>query len=233
MLNLQKHIVKLTAYGVHLLTAIGAALGLWAILLTFDGFFKEAIWVLGIAVFIDSIDGSLARYVDIKNNAPKIDGALMDNLIDFITWTIAPLVWIYATMHIPIGILLLCAVASAFGFTNTKAKTPDNFFSGFPSYWNIVVFYIFLLQLPIHFASAILLVFAISTFLPVKFIYPTRTSYLKSFTLTLGAVFALQLVVMMILFEESPMYMVYSSFIFPVYYFTLSFYLNFKTVETT
>lgn len=225
--------MKLSAYGVHLLTALGAALGLWAILLTFDGFYKEAIWVLGFAVFIDSIDGTLARYIDIKNHAPRIDGALLDNIIDFITWTIAPLVWIYATMQIPLWVLLVCAISSAFGFANKKAKTEDNFFLGFPSYWNIVVFYLFLLQLPLEFASTILLVFAVSALLPIKFIYPTRTTYFKAPTLLLGTLFAFQLVALMILFDEAPMYIVYSSFIFPVYYFILSFYLNFKSVETT
>jgi len=225
--------VKVSAYGVHLFTALGAALGLWAILLTFDGFYKEAIWVLGVAVFVDAVDGSLARYLDVKNAAPKIDGELLDNIIDFITWTIAPLVWIYATIQIPIWVLFICAVASAFGFSNIQAKTSDNYFLGFPSYWNIVVFYIFMLNLPIDFASAILIIFAITTFLPIKFIYPTRTSYLRTLTLVLGSIFALQLLALMILFQESPLYLIYSSFIFPIYYFSLSFYLNFKSVETT
>lgn len=225
--------MKIPAYGVHLFTALGAALGLWAILLTFDGFYKEAIWVLGAAVFVDAVDGSLARYFDVKNYAPKIDGALMDNIIDFITWTIAPFVWIYATMQIPIWVLIICAISSAFGFSNIQAKTSDNYFLGFPSYWNIVVFYIFMLNLPVEFASAIMLIFAVTTFLPIKFIYPSRTSFLKKFTLVLGSIFALQLIALMILFQESPLYLIYSSFIFPIYYFSLSFYLNFKSVETT
>lgn len=222
--------MKLTAYGVHLFTALGAALGLWAILLTYDGFYKEAIWVLGAAVFVDAIDGSLARYVNIKDNAPKIDGALMDNLIDFVTWTVAPLFWIYATMQVPLWILLICAIASAFGFANTDAKTSDNFFLGFPSYWNIVVFYIYLLQLPELFTTLILVIFAISIFLPIKFIYPTRTPYFKGLTLVLGVIYSLQLLALMVLFDESPMYLVYSSFIFPVYYFSLSSYFNFKSI---
>lgn len=222
--------MKLTAYGVHLFTALGAALGLWAILLTYDGFYKEAIWVLGAAVFVDAIDGSLARYVNIKENAPKIDGALMDNLIDFVTWTVAPLFWIYATMQVPLWVLLICAIASAFGFSNTNAKTNDNFFLGFPSYWNIVVFYIYLLQLPVLFTTAVLIIFAISTFLPIKFIYPTRTPYLRGLTLVLGVIYALQLLALMVLFDDSPMYLVYTSFIFPVYYFTLSSYFNFKSI---
>lgn len=222
--------MKLTAYGVHLFTALGAALGLWAILLTYDGFYKEAIWVLGAAVFVDAIDGSLARYVNIKENAPTIDGALMDNLIDFVTWTVAPLFWIYATMQIPLWVLLLCAIASVFGFSNINAKTSDNFFLGFPSYWNIVVFYIYLLNLPVGFASFVLLIFAVTTFLPIKFVYPSRTPYLRSLTLILGVIYALQLLALMVLFDESPLYLIYSSFLFPVYYFSLSSYFNYKTM---
>ncbi|MDZ7717147.1 MAG: CDP-alcohol phosphatidyltransferase family protein [Balneolaceae bacterium] len=160
--------MKISAYGVHLFTALGAALGLWALLLIFDGFYKEAIWVLGVAVLVDSIDGTLARYVDTKKNAPQFDGSLMDNIIDYTTWTLAPLCWIYATMSIPIWVLMICAVSSIFGFTNTEAKTEDNFFTGFPSYWNIVVLYLYLLNLSELFAIICLLIFAVSTFCPFR-----------------------------------------------------------------
>lgn len=210
----------------HLLTATGAALGLWSVILTFNGFFRESIWVLAAAVFIDSIDGSLARYFAAKKNAPGIDGELMDNIIDFTTWTIAPLCWIYASMNIPSWVLMICAIASVFGFSNKQAKTSDYYFLGFPSFWNIVVFYLFLLSLPTYLSSAILLLLAVVTFLPVKFIYPTRTPYFKLLTLLLGIIYAVQLLLMMILFENSPVFLIYSSFVFPLYYFTLSFYLN-------
>ncbi len=220
------------AYGVHVFTALGAALGLWAIILTYDGFYQEAIWVLAISAIIDSIDGALARLIKTKKHAPRIDGALMDNIIDFVTWTIAPLLWIYAIMQLPVWVLLICAIASAFGFSNTQAKTEDNFFQGFPSYWNIVVFYIFLLNLPSVFASAVLLMFAVVSFVPVKFIYPTRTKYLRPLTLILGSVFTLQLFGLMYFFDESSPLLIYTSFIFPFYYFGLSFYMNLKTSET-
>lgn len=221
------------AYGVHILTALGAGLGLWAIILTYDGFYQEAIWVLAISAIIDSIDGALARIVKTKEHAPKIDGALMDNIVDFITWTVAPLLWLYATMEITTWVLLICAVASAFGFSNKKAKTEDNFFLGFPSYWNIVAFYIFLLNLPSEFASAVLLMFVVVTFLPVKFVYPTRTSFLRPLTIVLGVFFTLQLLTLLYYFDESPPWLVYSSFAFPFYYFGLSFYMNVKTAETS
>lgn len=217
----------------HILTALGAGLGLWAIVLIYDGFYQEAVWVLAAAAIIDSIDGALARITQTKVNAPKIDGALMDNIIDFVSWTVAPLLWIYATMQLPVWVLMICAVASAFGFSNTQAKTEDMFFLGFPSYWNIVVFYIFLLNLPPVFASAILLMFALVTFLPVKFVYPSRTNFLRPLTLLLGAIFTLQLFALMYYFDESTPLLIYSSFIFPFYYFGLSFYLNLNSTETS
>jgi len=223
---------KIAAYGVHVLTALGAALGLWALILTYDGFYQKALWVLAISVIIDSIDGTLARAADTKKNASKIDGGLMDNIIDFTTWTVTPLLWIYATMHLPVWVLLICAIASAFGFSNTQAKTEDNFFLGFPSYWNIVVLYIFLLDLPWQFASGILLIFAFATFLPVKFLYPTRTNFLRVLTLTLGSIYAVQLLALLYYFDKSPAWLVYTSFIFPFYYFGLSFYVNMKPTET-
>lgn len=214
------------AYGVHILTALGAVLGLWALILTYDGFYQEAIWVLAISAIIDSVDGALARLSNTKEHAPIIDGALMDNIIDFLTWTIAPLLWIYATMQLPVWVLLICALTSIFGFSNVRAKTENHFFTGFPSYWNIVVFYIFLLDLPVTFASAALLIFAVVTLLPVKFLYPTRTKFLRPLTLFLGILFTLQLIALMYYFDESPAVLIYSSFIFPFYYFGLSFYLN-------
>lgn len=223
---------KTAAYGVHLFTALGAGLGLWALILTYNGFYQETVWVLAVAAIVDSVDGALARLTQTKEHAPAIDGALMDNIVDFITWTIAPLLWIFATMDIPTLVLAICAVASVFGFSNTKAKTDDHFFLGFPSYWNIVVFYIFLLELPIPFASAILLMFAIVTFLPVKFVYPSRTKYLRPYTLILGSIFTLQLIALLYYFDQSPPWLIYSSFLFPFYYFGLSFYVNVKSPET-
>lgn len=224
---------RTAAYGVHILTALGAGLGLWAVILTYDGFYKEAIWILAIAAIIDSIDGALARITKTKEYAPKIDGALMDNIVDFITWTVAPLLWIYATMRLPVWVLVICAIASAFGFSNARAKTDDNFFLGFPSYWNIVVFYIFLLDLPVAFGTATLLIFAFVTFLPVKFLYPTRTTFLRPLTLFLGGLFTLQLITLIYYFDESGPWLIYSSFIFPFYYFGLSFYMNIKSTETS
>lgn len=224
---------RISAYGVHLFTALGAALGLWALILIFDGYFQEALYLLAAAAIVDSVDGALARLADTKKFGARIDGALMDNIIDFLNWTIIPLLWIYATMHLPIWVLLICAIASIFGFTNTQAKTEDHFFLGFPSYWNIVVLYIYLLHLSGGLASAILLFFAAVTFLPVKFIYPSRTKFLRPLTTFLGIVYVLQLLALLYYFDAAAPLLVYSSFAFPFYYFGLSFYVNWRPSVTS
>lgn len=201
---------------------------MWSLIFIYDGFYQEALWLLAAAALIDSVDGALARKVDVKKRVPRIDGALLDNIIDYLTWTVAPLFWGYATLDIPIWILLICAIASAFGFANVEAKTGDHYFLGFPSYWNIVVFYLFLLDLPVTFATGILLAFALLTLVPVKFIYPSRSTALKPLTVILSLLYIFQLGLLLYLFDESPGALVYSSFIFPVYYFGLSFYVNMK-----
>ena len=208
-------------------------MGLWSIILIYDGLYQKAMWVLALAVLIDSVDGTLARIFRTKEEAPLIDGALMDNIIDFVTWTVAPLFWIYAIHQIPVWVLLLCSIGSIVGFSHKRAKTSDQFFLGFPSYWNIVVFYLYLLDISPPFASVILLIFAVGTIVPVKFIYPTRTEFLKPVTIFLGSLYFLQLILLLILFENAPALLIYSSFLFPVYYFGLSFYLNLRKLETS
>ncbi|WP_142714951.1 CDP-alcohol phosphatidyltransferase family protein [Fodinibius sediminis] len=224
---------KIAAYGVHLFTASGAALALWALVLIFEESYQMALWALAGTVLIDSVDGALARLVQTKKHAAAIDGALLDNIVDYLTWTAIPLFWIYATMHLPLWVLLVCAAASALGFSNTEAKTSDHFFLGFPSYWNIVVVYIFLLQLSVFWATLIMLAFAVATFLPVKYVYPTRTLFLRKTTLLLGSFFVIHFLALIYFYDRASPLLLYSSLLFPCYYFGLSFYLNVKTAETS
>lgn len=219
---------KIAAYGVHAFTALGAVSGLWALLLIYQGQTRGAIWVLFAAVIIDAVDGTLARAVRTKKYAPTYNGALMDNIIDFVTWTVAPLFWFYAVSTVPVWPLLICVLASIFGFTHIEAKTSDDFFTGFPSYWNFVVFYLYLLSFSVPLTIAILLFFAVATFLPIRFVYPSRTIHFRTLTNILGVICLLQFVGLIIMLKASPAWLVYSSFIFPAYYMILSFYLHVK-----
>lgn len=219
---------KISAYSVHVFTSLGAVLGIAAILLTFRGYFQYAIWALFVAVIVDSVDGTLARAAQTKKYAAAIDGALMDNIIDFVTWTIAPLIWLYAVTTIPAWPLLICVAASIFGFTQVEAKTSDHYFTGFPSFWNIVCFYLYLMHLSTNQSVIILLIFAVATIIPIRFVYPSQTPHFRKLTLVLGCIYVLQFMAMVFLYKNTPPLLIYSSFIFPVYYFLLSFYLHLK-----
>lgn len=220
---------KILAYAIHLLTALGAVFGVWALIVTVNGEYQTALWLLSLTVIIDSIDGTLARKFKIRELVPNIDGALLDNIVDYLTWTIVPLIWAFYVLHISLVISLICVVASLFGFSNLNAKTTDHYFLGFPSYWNLVIFHLFTLNASPFFSDSVLLICAIFVFIPLKWVYPSRTSTFQNLTLALSGIYAIQLILLVYLYNNSPVWLIYSALIFPVYYVLLSFYINVTT----
>jgi len=124
-------------------------------------------------------------------------------------------------------------LSSAYGFNRDDAKTTDHFFTGFPSYWNIVTFYMLLLQLPAAVNGVILLALAVMVFVPIRYVYPSRTPVLRWPTNVLGAVWAVLLFVMLWQYPAVSKWVLYASLAFPVYYFGLSFMLQLQTRKTT
>jgi phosphatidylcholine synthase len=141
-----------------------------------------ALWFMGAAILIDSVDGMLARIVNIKLVAPQIDGALLDNIVDFFTYTIVPCFFLLVTPLLPdhwrlVGVVAI-TFSSAYQFSQCDAKTSDHFFKGFPSYWNIVIFYMFFWQLTEWTNFGVVMLLAVLSFVPVKYVYPSRLEYL-------------------------------------------------------
>ena len=171
---------KIFAWLVHLYTAMGlvcAALIAVLIVRGGDQSFRWSFILMLLATAIDATDGWLARRAHVKEVLPEFDGAALDNLIDFLTYTSLPLLLLWRADVLPGALqwlLLLPLLASAYGFSQLHAKTLDGFFLGFPSYWNIVVFYIYTLEPP-RWASVLLIVIcALLTFVPTRYIYATR-----------------------------------------------------------
>ena len=221
------------AYSVHFLTASGMAAGMYAFIAIHNGQLQMALWMLGLSVFIDSIDGTLARRWNTKTRAPLYDGALMDNIIDYVTWAILPLYWAYVAMDIPPWVLLIAATASVLGFSNTNAKTDDHFFKGFPSYWNFIVLYCYLLSAGPTIMTILLLICTILIFVPIKYVYPSRTIFMQKTTLLLGSIYIIQLIAILYFLRDSPNWLIFSSLLFPIYYILLSGYLNLQQPVTT
>lgn len=169
---------------IHAFTASGAFVGLLALLAIYQHNLLFALWLMCATILIDAVDGMFARMVRIKEVVPEIDGALLDNIVDFFTYTLVPCFFLLVTDLLPTFCRVLCVMAitfsSAYQFTQIDAKTTDHFFKGFPSYWNIAVFYLFFWQMSSLTNVFILLFLAILSFVPIKYVYPSRLDYLTN-----------------------------------------------------
>jgi phosphatidylcholine synthase len=219
------------AWGVHLYTALGAALGLLALYAASQGEFRASFLAMGVATIIDSSDGPLARWLMVKTRVPAFDGALLDNIVDYLTYTVAPVFLMLEAGIMPTsrwGLALACFImlASIYGFCRTQAKTEDNYFLGFPNYWNLVAFYLFCLGGGTVFNVAVLMLLALMVFMPLKFIYPNRTVPLRPLTLTLGIIWAFVTVAAVLMLPAVNSIMLWAGLSFIAYYFIASFVLQ-------
>src|SRR5215218_687137 len=156
---------RLAGAAVHLYTASGSVLGLLIVLAAFEGEVETALW-LGLAtLFIDGTDGMLARHFRVKETIPWFDGALLDNIVDYLTYVFAPIVLLWTTGYLPDGafgyvVAGLPLLASCYQFCRVDAKTSDHFFLGWPSYWNVLAFYVIVLDFSDLLTAVTLVVFA-------------------------------------------------------------------------
>lgn len=225
---------KTLAWMVHLLTASGAVVGFLAIIAIGRGQWVQAFGWMAVSVFIDSIDGMLARACKVKEVLPNFDGALLDNIVDYFTYVIVPASFLYETHSMPTSFNLVSAVlitlASAYQFCQAEAKTEDHCFLGFPSYWNVVALYLFLLDWPEWVNFVIVAVLAAGVFIPVKYLYPSRTATLRPLNLLLTAIWALSLVMALWRYPQGHLIPVYASLAYVAYYLAISAYLNTRRV---
>jgi len=227
----RQKILMACAWGVHLYTALGAALGLIAILSAAHGDYRAAFIAMGAATIIDCSDGPLARMLMVKIRVPSFDGALLDNIVDYLTYTVAPVFLMLEAGIIPssrwgLGLACFVMLASVYGFCQTQAKTEDHYFLGFPNYWNLVAFYLYCLGWGIQFNVAVLLILGVMVFVPLKYIYPNRTVPLRPVTLTLGIIWAVVTVTMLFMLPTVNPVMLWGALSFIAYYFIASFVLH-------
>lgn len=221
---------RAAAGSVHLLTASGALWALLTLLAIRDANWKAALGWMALAVMIDAMDGPLARRLRIATALPQIDGALLDNLVDYANYAVVPAYFIYELRLLPAGLDLAGAavicVVSAFQFSHVEAKAGDQFFRGFPSYWNLVAFYFLLLRPNGWIAALILLALAVMTFVPIHFVYPTHTRRYRALTLLLTAAYTVTILVAVMQFPATSRWLVYGSLLYGLYYAGLSFKLT-------
>ena len=221
---------RLAAWGVHLLTASCAAAGLLAILAIVRHDATTAFWWMAYALVVDSVDGTLARAVRVKEVLPGIDGTRLDDIVDYFTYVLVPAV-LLLHMGLLVGpvavpVVSLAVIASAYGFSQSTAKTTDHFFTGFPSYWNVVAFYLYVLGWSPALNAVIVAGFAIAVFVPLRYVYPSRTPTLRGLTVALASAWGTSLLYVLIHLDAPPRALVLGSLAFPVYYLGLSVVLH-------
>ncbi len=225
-------LAKLAAWGVHAFTASGAVAGFLAWVAVTEHDYRASFLWMGVAVLIDSVDGVLARWCRVKERIPEFDGALLDNVVDYFTYSAIPAALVYESGLVPDGACLLAAaailMASAYQFCNAAAKTSDHFFTGFPSYWNVAALYLFLLS-PSHpwINLGILLFLTAATFVPIRYVYPSRTTYARRWTVGLGSLWAALLLYALLRYPEGHHAPAAISLVYIAYYTALSFRLHF------
>jgi phosphatidylcholine synthase len=221
---------RLAGWAVHFYTALGAVAGLYTLVFIGTDRFRAAFVAMALATVIDSSDGPLARALHLKERIPGFDGALLDNIIDYFNYVVTPAFLMLRAGLLPgaPGMAAACAIvlSSAFGFCRAEAKTRDNYFLGFPSYWNLVALYLFCFRASAPFNTAIVLVLAAMVFTPIKFIYPNRTPRLRRLTLTLAFIWAILIAAILFELPHPNPVAVWLSFTFIGYYFLMSFALH-------
>jgi phosphatidylcholine synthase len=219
------------AYLVHLYTATGAVWSFLAILAILQGNYRHALLWLVVATFVDATDGWFARRARVDLHAPLINGARLDDLVDYLNYVLVPAFLLLHAGLVPAGwpgILVVAAmlVSSAMGFSRQDAKTPDCYFTGFPSYWNIVALYLLIAGWSRTLNAIVLIALSVLVFVPIRYVYPTRTPTLQALTVSLSAVWGLQVVLLILWLDAMPAWLFWSSLVFPVYYTLLSFWLS-------
>jgi phosphatidylcholine synthase len=223
-----------SAWLTHLVTASSAVWGLLAILAITNGEWVTAFWWMTVAVLIDSFDGALARRVDVKKVLPQIDGALLDNIVDYLNYVFVPAYFLYMANLLPARLAVLGAalmlLSSAYQFSQSDAKTDDHFFKGFPSYWNVVALYMFLLALNPWVNFAFIVLFAVLVFVPIKYIYPSRNSVQPRLMMGWSLLWGISCLVMLFMYPDYPSWLMLFSLSYVVYYHAVSLWVTFRGV---
>lgn len=216
------------AWAVHLYTASSAVFGLWGIWACFAGEFRLAIYLMLLTLVIDSTDGALARAVDVRGRIPWFDGRRLDDICDFFTYVLLPACFLLEAELLPHPAWVAVPVlASCYGFSRDDAKTPDHFFTGFPSYWNVLAIYLYLMEASPATGLWIVLVCSALVFVPLKYIYPSRTRVMRPVTLAVLGVWVLAISWIGVRPDPHPV-AVWATLLGPAYYVGLSLALNWR-----
>ncbi|MEB2283170.1 MAG: hypothetical protein B6D46_05370 [Polyangiaceae bacterium UTPRO1] len=218
------------AWSVHAYTASGAVIAFLALLAAVEQRFPDVFRWLAVAFAIDCTDGALARAVGVKRVLPYYDGSRLDDIVDYLTYVMVPIVALRLGGFFPAPwtnwIAAAPLLASAYGFCRSDAKTEDHYFRGFPSYWNVVAFYAYALRIPPEVTALWIVALSALVFAPLKFLYPSRAPRFRRSSIGLGAIWGLVVLYAIWTLPEAPVLLLWASLAYPAYYCGVSLWLQ-------
>jgi phosphatidylcholine synthase len=225
------HLPTAGSWLVHAYTASGLVLAFLMVIAVMEGDTVRGLWLFLVAMLVDGTDGMLARWVQVKRHVPWFDGALLDNIVDYITYAFLPMVLLWSAGYLGEGtsatvLAVVPLIASAYQFCRVDAKTEDHLFLGFPSYWNIAAFYVVVLDLQPAAVTGVLLVCAVLVFVPIGYVYPSRTTTLQKTTLVLTCLWLASYAVLLTQLPDPGIVWLTISVAYVGYYVALSLYLT-------
>lgn len=225
--------LRAAGWALHAYTASGTAIAFLALAAAVGGEEIAALWWLFLALLIDGTDGMLARRLRVKEVIPAFDGARLDDIVDYITYCFVPIFLLWYGGHLPEGQLgtllaVLPLLASSYQFCRTDAKTDDHFFLGFPSYWNVLAFYVIVLGVSPGATAVLLLTCAALVFVPIKYVYPSRTGTARGLNLFLVGCWLVIYAVMLLQFPDPSVVVTTLSLLYVLYYAAVSVVLTLR-----
>lgn len=219
---------RVRAWSVHIYTATGGVFGMFALYAAASGDIRSSFLLQVVSMLIDATDGILARRYRVREVLPGFDGAMMDNVIDMLTFVWLPVFIMWQAALLPHVLwTVVPMLAGLYAYGQVEMKTPDNFFLGFPCYWNLVALYLYWLQPVDWLAVATIIVFAVLTIIPTRYLYPSKNEVFWRLTWALGAVWFMM--VMVLLLQDVPArWLVLVSLYYPLYYMVLSFVIDYR-----
>ncbi|EDQ32878.1 Phosphatidylserine synthase [Hoeflea phototrophica DFL-43] len=216
---------EIRAFSVHILTASGSFMAFLALVAAAEGRFVDLWWWLGLALLIDGIDGPIARKLNVKEVLPNWSGVMLDNVIDYVTYVLIPAFALYQSGMIGETLSFVAAglivVSSAIYYADTGMKVEENFFSGFPVVWNMLVFTLFVIKASELVAFGIVLVAVVMTFLPINFLHPVRVARLRPLNLTVFGIWSVLSGYALLLHFDSPDWLMWSVMLTGAYLFVI------------
>ena len=181
---------QIKALAVHLFTGTGVVFAMLAMLAATEQKWSLMFLWLVVALIVDGIDGPLARRYHVKTMWPTYDGVLLDLIIDYLTYVFIPAFALFKSGLLPGWLGWIAVIAINYGsviyFCDTRMKTQDNSFAGFPACWNMVVLVLFSLQPNFYVTLLVGIALAVAMFTSLKFVHPVRTDRWRWLTLPMA-----------------------------------------------